>query len=52
MEYVCPICQCKTRLIIMPNGKVYEACSVCDWQKETKELAPNPTDDWRKNNED
>lgn len=42
----CPMCSAQCRIIIEPNGKVYWSCGVCDYRKETKDLAPDPTDNY------
>lgn len=48
----CPVCGALLRRIIEPNGKVYWHCPICGYREETQDLAPDPTDDWRRNNED
>lgn len=48
----CENCGAWMRRIIEPNGKIYWHCPLCQHTEETSDLAPDPTDNWRINNED
>lgn len=43
----CPYCGLPLERETLENGKVVMACPNCNYYKETGELAPNPTNDWR-----